>query len=398
VGGLVGFFELGQEVSSSFYASLVRLRLGQTGNTYLFDGQARILFDNSSDRVGHFLTTAQLTHISELRQSGPHRTVDETGNEIVAALAPVPNTDWTLVIEDDWKLLTQTTRRYANMFFISLAMGLLLPPIGVAVIVRQRRLRRIIPDLSYDEEQMAASIQDSLKPAALPLMPGWQVTIRTTPGDLGYQSYHDAVILNDGRLLLALAQAEQGGLEAALALTKTHAIMRTAAEQHSDPKQSMTQSNQLLAASYDGEIGVSSLCLILDPVQGHFRFCSAGQASPIISDRLIDDREWHPSASDPLGTKVEPSFEDGEGFLQPGQILILANRLALQARGTNGEAFVDDVLLDILHQPPESLERLAGLLASEFHAFAATLPYASPGMTLILLQRMAEDENNGHLR
>ena len=38
VGVLAGMFRIGEQTTSSFYASVVRMRLGQSGSTYLLDG------------------------------------------------------------------------------------------------------------------------------------------------------------------------------------------------------------------------------------------------------------------------------------------------------------------------------------------------------------------------
>ncbi len=42
LGALAGMFRLGESAISPFYASIVRLRLGQSGNTYLLDGMGKI--------------------------------------------------------------------------------------------------------------------------------------------------------------------------------------------------------------------------------------------------------------------------------------------------------------------------------------------------------------------
>ena len=58
VGALVGMFGLGESRSSSFYASIIRLRLGQSGNTYVVDGDDRILYDSGYGRIGEVMDVA----------------------------------------------------------------------------------------------------------------------------------------------------------------------------------------------------------------------------------------------------------------------------------------------------------------------------------------------------
>lgn len=391
VGGLVGFFRIGEDISSAFYASLVRLRLGQTGSTYLFDGQARILFDTSQDRVGHFLTTRDLTGISVLRQQGTRRTTDEAGREIVSALASVPGTDWTLIIEDDWSEITRSTRRYANIFFLSLAMGLILPPIGLTLLARQRRFQQLLTQNITEADSAAKLVRQSIQPRNLPMLPGWELAVRTSHQAPGQTDYYDAEILSDGRLMLAYGSSQGPALDSALALMRTHTILQTAAEQASDPKQAMDQCNRLLASA-NGRTKISSFFMVLDPINGDFRYCSAGQSTPIIVDQLTAGEAWHADASKRLGDSLFAEFDGGSGRLQPGQVMLLANRQALEARGLDGEVFVDEVFLDILSHPPDSLDRLANQLMAEYRAFASTLPGSPPSLTLILLDRL-ESEN-----
>jgi hypothetical protein len=55
VGALVGMFRIGENGVSPLYASIVRLRIGKTGTTYLVDGNGRILYDSDQIRTGRSL-------------------------------------------------------------------------------------------------------------------------------------------------------------------------------------------------------------------------------------------------------------------------------------------------------------------------------------------------------
>ena len=389
VGVIVGYFEIGQDISNSFYSSLVRLRLGQTGAIYLFDGQARILFDSGTDSIGHFLTTSQLTQVSELRQAGSMLFVDENGRETVAALAPVPNTDWTIVIEDDWRQLTSSTRRYANIFFLSLFLGLLLPPISIVVLSRQRKIRKLFINKNPSVRELSTLVQNSIAPSTLPMLPNWEIAVRQIDSEIKQISTYDATILADGRLLLMLAESDGPQLPASLALRDVHAVMRAAAEQNTISKESLQQCNRLLLRSQK-ETTIRSIYLTLDPTEARFQYCAAGQAPPVISDQISTWQNWVSGPSQPLGENPEAAFMSGSGTLAKGQILLLASQHALEAKGANGEIFLDEVIVDILEQPPDDLNRLANMLMAEYRGFRKALNSPSPPMTLILLQHMKD--------
>jgi hypothetical protein len=114
VGALAGMFKLGEPTVSSLYASVVRLRLPQTGSTYLVDGNGRLLYDSEGSAIGGTLQDVGLTE-ALTAGGGAYRTRDADGRDIVAASAPIPNTGWTLVLEDDWDILTASSQRYARI-------------------------------------------------------------------------------------------------------------------------------------------------------------------------------------------------------------------------------------------------------------------------------------------
>jgi hypothetical protein len=45
-------FQLGEPTISAFYANIVRLRIGETGSTYLLDGDSHILYHRRSNPGG----------------------------------------------------------------------------------------------------------------------------------------------------------------------------------------------------------------------------------------------------------------------------------------------------------------------------------------------------------
>ncbi|MGD8850036.1 MAG: cache domain-containing protein, partial [Anaerolineales bacterium] len=163
-GALVGMFELGADSLSAFYASIVRLRLGQSGTTYIADSSGRILYDSGSGRIGRSLTVEQLSILDE--DGGPEAllTVDEHGNQIVAAFAPVPGTPWELIIEDDWAILTQSTRRFSNVLLLSFGVAMVLPPLSLAILSRQRRFRILADSLPQREEHIVRVLRRELHP------------------------------------------------------------------------------------------------------------------------------------------------------------------------------------------------------------------------------------------
>jgi len=112
VGVLAGMFRIGEQTTSSFYASIVRMRLAQSGGTYLLDGAGTILYHSAYTAIGTSIQDRGLPYRITHDEVNALRTRDETGNDIVAAYAPIPGTRWMLVTEDDWASLTSAVQRY----------------------------------------------------------------------------------------------------------------------------------------------------------------------------------------------------------------------------------------------------------------------------------------------
>ena len=168
VGVLAGMFRIGEQTTSSFYASVVRMRLGQSGSTYLLDGAGTILYDSAYSATGSAIQDRGLPYSIANGDLNALRTRDEVGNDIVAAYAPVPGTRWMLVTEDDWGSLAGAVQRYGRNLLILLGVGLLLPPIGVALLIRQQQAEMLKRQHAEQEKRVAGMVQELVIPRLPP--------------------------------------------------------------------------------------------------------------------------------------------------------------------------------------------------------------------------------------
>ncbi len=133
LGTLAGMFRVGATSVSSFYGSIVQLRIGAAGTAYLVDRSGSVLYHSDTDRIGdNFSVQSAVQHL-QAGKSDALRGRDLTGREIVASFAPVPGTPWGLVIEEDWNALLATGQSYAHFLLLLLALGVLVPAIVVTI-------------------------------------------------------------------------------------------------------------------------------------------------------------------------------------------------------------------------------------------------------------------------
>lgn len=356
VGALAGMFRLGEPSISSFYASIVKLRLGQTqaGHTYIIDGRNRLLFDSGAGQqepmIGGEIDIQRLAGIAVGGTGDAARTRDADGHDIVAAYAPVPGTEWTLVMEDDWVELSGPTRRYGLLLVGLLGVGMALPAIAVVFLLRERDSETIQQQSLDQENRVANLIQRMLLPEQIPMIPGWNVCVHYRPTAFVGGDFYDLLLLPDGRLAIALANIPDRGVSAAVIMATTRAAIRGAARRILSPKDALESMNTLLCAELEANDTVRCIFAILDPSSSQLALAVAGHSPPYCSQ--FDGVETIPLGA-PLGMSLDSTFEQVEATIQPGSCLAFFGEGVFDARNDHG-----DVLdRDRLHDAMESLSR-----------------------------------------
>ena len=395
VGVLAGMFRLGEPRVSSFYASIVRLRLGQGGNTYVVDGNGQILYDSGYGKVGAVMDIGSAYAGSLQRpggstdQGGAGRTRDAEGHDIVAAYAPVPGTRWTLVSEDDWAAVTVATRRYARILLILLALGMVLPALGMALLLREQNKEILERERTGQEMRVAKLIQERLLPRQAPVLPGWRLGIHYQPARARRGSLYDFLLLPDGCLMLALADVTEMGLPAATVMATTRATLRGAARRMLPPREAMEYSNGLLCPDLDAEARVSCVYSILDPTSGRLQLANAGFNAPVLSHN--GDGSALRSPGMPLGVDLEARYQQDEVLIHPGEFILFYSDGLVNARNAQGETFGVARLASILAGRAAGEEALVEILLAEVNHFTGRSAPQDSDVMLVVVERMTAD-------
>ncbi|NLD45023.1 MAG: HAMP domain-containing protein [Chloroflexi bacterium] len=88
------------------------------------------------------------------RGSGSVRLADQEGRALIAGYAPVPDTSWGLVQEEDWAVLVRPVTDVGRLAILLLALGLLVPT--AVVVAGIRRLTRPLAGLTEAAQGIAA--------------------------------------------------------------------------------------------------------------------------------------------------------------------------------------------------------------------------------------------------
>jgi nitrate/nitrite-specific signal transduction histidine kinase len=154
LGSITGMFYIGEISTSNFYGDIVKKRIGKGGNTYLLDGNGRVIYHSVTNRIGEDFSSHVVVHQIHSEQEGAIRTREVDGQDIVASFAPIPDTNWSLVVEESWVTLTSGSRGYQRSLVLLLVLGVALP--AFVVIVGIGRVMRPINDLINATQEVAS--------------------------------------------------------------------------------------------------------------------------------------------------------------------------------------------------------------------------------------------------
>ncbi|MBX2999584.1 MAG: GAF domain-containing protein [Caldilineaceae bacterium] len=153
-GALAGMFHVKPDTVSSFYADILKLRMNQSGKAYLVDGSGQVIYHSDANQIGADFSASPIVQKVKLRQNDAIRTRDALDQDILAAYAPVPNTNWGLVAEESWEVLNQSSQGYRRFLALLLVLGFVVPSLFVAFGVR--RITQPIQELIDAAQNVAA--------------------------------------------------------------------------------------------------------------------------------------------------------------------------------------------------------------------------------------------------
>ena len=393
VGTLSGLFKLGESRVSPFYASIVRLRLPGTGNTFIVDDAGRILYDSGYQRIGQTLPLPADAGAAPADTVTPTR--DAEGHEVVSTYTAVPGAGWTLVTETDWGAAMAPVQRFATGLIALLGLGMIIPTLGVALLARGQRSFGADPDSPALEARISATMRQRLLPRQAPMLGGWEVGLHhqsaTKPATA--RDLYDFLLLPDGRLMLALATVADTALGAVHLMTTTRAAMRAAASRTSSAGQAMSLCNNLLCPELSPESAIATLMALLDPQSGRLQIANAGLAAPLRWNGadLIEMRE----GAALLGQSLDMDYDHDDVLLDPGESVIFYSPGALGARPETGEPFGPERARRVLSAAgATTAQGIADALRMDLREFADGRSLSQLDITFVVLAR-PQSKNKG---
>ena len=142
------------------------------------------------------------------------------------------------------------------------------PAVRVAQVVRQQESDARERERFEQELEVARVTQQTLLPAGVPELPGWELNAYYRPArQVGGDTY-DFLELPGGLLGLVIGDVTDKGVPAALVMATARAILRSAAERLVSPGMVLQRVNDMLHPDIPSKMFVTCLYAVLDPARG----------------------------------------------------------------------------------------------------------------------------------
>lgn len=264
------------------------------------------------------------------------------------------------------------------------------PTLRVVQLVEEQQIQ--VRELGRFEQELhtAQNIQRTFLPKDLPILPGWQIAPYYQAANEVGGDFYDFLPFADGRLGLVIGDVTDKGIPAALVMTATRTMLRTAAQEQISPSEVLARVNDLLYADIPASMFVTCFFAILDPRTGRLRYANAGHEPPY--------RQYAGSATElwatgmPLGMMPGTSYEEYEATLEPGETLLFYSDGLIEAHNSAHEMF-GFPRLEALLAGQFAPTPLIHHLLNELRRFVGEKWEQEDDITLVILQRMPASQD-----
>lgn len=254
------------------------------------------------------------------------------------------------------------------------------------VLAQQAQVRE--RDRIEQELRTARTIQHTFLPKEIPMLPGWHIEPYYQPAREVGGDFYDFLTFDDGRLGLVIGDVTGKGIPAALVMTATRTMLRTAAYENASPAEVLTRVNELLHGDIPPGVFATCFYAVLDPACGLLRFANAGQDLPYLrhQDGTIDDLH---ATGMPLGLMPGSQYDEGEAALAPGDCLLFYSDGLVEAHNPQREMFGLQRVAKVMTAYGNATTLITTLLAS-LRDFTGVSWEQEDDVTLLTLHRQSE--------
>jgi serine phosphatase RsbU (regulator of sigma subunit) len=258
------------------------------------------------------------------------------------------------------------------------------PSLHVAQMVQVQQAQVSEHERIEQELRTAREIQHTFLPKDVPTIRGWQLvayyqSAREVGGD-----FYDFLPFADGRLGLVIGDVAGKGIPAALVMTATRTMLRTAAQETASPGEVFARANELLYAEIPSKMFVTCFYAVLDPTSGLMRYANAGHDLPY--RRCNEGVSELRATGMPLGLMPGSLYEEQQDTIASGESLFFYTDGLVEAHNPNRAMFGFPRLKTLLSEHSDG-SSLFNFLLSELKNFTGADWEQEDDITMVTLQR-----------
>jgi sigma-B regulation protein RsbU (phosphoserine phosphatase) len=240
------------------------------------------------------------------------------------------------------------------------------------------------------ELELAASIQTTLFPAAMPRLHRFDLAARNRPARQCGGDYYDALPVAASKStdphLICVADVSGKGLPASLLMSNIQATLRALLGRIPSLTELAAHTNELLYATTPSNKYVTGVLLQIDPVSGHCVYVNAGHTDCLLL-RANGEAEWIKATGTPLGLIPMMPYEEQSFDVHTGDIIALFSDGVTEAQDIHEEEYGEQRLADFVRGiAHDSAELLVEKIFDEVDRFAGAAPQYDD-ITLFVLKR-----------
>jgi serine phosphatase RsbU (regulator of sigma subunit) len=195
-------------------------------------------------------------------------------------------------------------------------------------IIEKERLER--------ELQVARRIQESMLPAVLPELPGFEFGALILPARAVGGDLYDVFLLDEQHAAVVIGDVSDKGVPAALFMALVRSLVRAVATPEQTPSEVINRLNSLLLGMNEMGLFITMVYGVLDQAHREFTFTRAGHEIPLLYDGSGAAIPLDPGRGRLLGVFPDVRLDEQTIALPPGAVLFLFTDGAADAVDLNG--------------------------------------------------------------
>ena len=238
-----------------------------------------------------------------------------------------------------------------------------------------------------NELSVASTMQQSILPRRFPKSDLYDIYASMKPARSVGGDFFDLVMLEAGRVGIAIADVSDKGVPAALFMMSSRTLLKGSAIGMDAPGEVLREVNELLCENNDTAMFVTLFYAVYDPDSGRLTYANGGHNTPIIVDKEGRSRQLPMTGGIALGLMPGLEYEHDSIVLRPGETIVMYTDGVTEAMNVDNEEFGMDRLEQMFEgSPPRDARAANDLIFEAVNEFAGDASQ-SDDITCMTLRR-----------